>query len=172
MNTQATPPSPEPTLSVERWTQEQIEHLKSELLLRHLLDPLWVKCADALGSLQFDLVDALCAAQAPQAREDEWRCFHCDEVFTAREAAAGHFGVQIDGCADDVACKLNATEGLLVKMLREAQEELRQYHQEDNAAFKQFYSLGADHATALRREEEKGYARGLHDGRALSEPPR
>lgn len=95
----------------------------------------------------------------------EWRCFHCDEVFADREAAADHFGVQIDGCADDVACKINATDGLLVSMLREAQAELREYHQEDNAAFRQFHALGAEHATALRREEEKGYARGLEDAK-------
>lgn len=111
---------------------------------------------------------ALClrGVEAPSSNEQvSWRCFHCAEVFTDREAAADHFGVQIDGCADDVACKLNATDGLLLKMLREAQQELRQYHQEDNAAFRQFYVLGADHATALRREEEKGYARGLEDAR-------
>lgn len=95
----------------------------------------------------------------------EWRCFHCDEVFTDRQAAADHFGVQIDGCADDVACKINATDGLLVSMLREAQAELREYRQEDNAAFQQFHALGAEHATALRREEEKGYARGLEDAK-------
>lgn len=94
-----------------------------------------------------------------------WRCFHCDEVFTDREAAADHFGVQIDGCPDEVACKINATEGLLVSMLREAQAELRLYHQEDNAAFRQFHALGAEHAMALRREEEKGYARGLEDAK-------
>lgn len=113
---------------------------------------------------------ACCAPMpAPQSSNQEtpkeWRCFHCGEVFTDREAAADHFGVQIDGTADEVACKLNATEGLLVKMLREAHEELRQYHQEDNAAFRQFYALGADHSTALRREEEKGYARGLEDAK-------
>lgn len=94
--------------------------------------------------------------------DNSWRCFHCDEVFTEREAAADHFGAQI-GCADDVACKINATDGLLVKMLREAQEELSAYHQEDNAAFRQFYSLGAEHAVALRRAEEAGYARGITD---------
>lgn len=96
----------------------------------------------------------------------EWRCFHCDEVFTDIDAAADHFGVQIDGTADEVACKLNATDGLLVKMLREAQEELRRYRQEDHEAYRQFYALGAEHATALHREEEKGYARGLADGHA------
>lgn len=96
---------------------------------------------------------------------ESWRCFHCDEVFTDRAAAADHFGVQIDGCADDVACKINAVDGQLVSMLREAQSELRQYHQEDNEAFRQFHALGAEHATELRREEEKGYARGLEDAK-------
>ncbi len=41
-----------------RWTQEQIEDLKGELNRRSRQDPLWQVCADALGSLQFDLVDA------------------------------------------------------------------------------------------------------------------
>lgn len=94
-----------------------------------------------------------------------WRCFHCDEVFTDRDAAADHFGVMLDGVADEVACKINATDGLLVKMLREAQQELSRYHQEDNAAFREFYALGANHAAALRREEERGYERGLRDAR-------
>lgn len=95
----------------------------------------------------------------------EWRCFHCDEVFTDRNAAADHFGVQIDGHADDVACRINATDGLLVSMLREAETELRRYHQEDNAAFMEFYSLGAAHSVAVREAEEKGYARGLEDAK-------
>lgn len=110
------------------------------------------------------------AEVARSAEESKsWRCFHCDEVFTDRESAADHFGVQIDDCADTVACKLGATKKLLVKMLREAQEELRQYHQEDNAAFQRFYALGAEHSTSLRREEEKGYARGLEDAKKFPE---
>jgi hypothetical protein len=104
-----------------------------------------------------------------EAEHKEWRCFHCGEVFTDRQAAADHFGVQIDGCADDVACKINATDGLLVSTLREAQAELRQYHEENNAAFREFYALGAEHAVALRREEEKGYARGLGDYNKLAD---
>lgn len=93
----------------------------------------------------------------------EWRCFHCDEVFTNYEAAAAHFGVQIDSCADEVACKLTTQEKTLVEMLREAQAELRRYHQEDTEQFRMFYALGASHGTALRQEEEKGYQRGLRD---------
>lgn len=100
-------------------------------------------------------------AEAPR----EWRCFHCDEVFTDREAAADHFGVQIDGLADDCACRLNATDGLILKMLREAQQELRRYHEVDTSMIREVYALGAEHHGVAQREEEKGYARGLRDGK-------
>lgn len=40
-----------------RWTMNQLDELKSELTRRARLDPLWHTCADAIGSLQFDLVD-------------------------------------------------------------------------------------------------------------------
>lgn len=107
-------------------------------------------------------------AQAEQATADaprEWRCFHCDEVFTDREAAADHFGVQIGGLADDCACRLNATDGLILKMLREAQQELRRYHEEDTAMIREVYALGAEHHRVAREQEEKGYARGLRDAK-------
>lgn len=45
-------------LSAKRWTELQLEELKRELQRRSSLDPLWEVCADAIGSLQFDLVDA------------------------------------------------------------------------------------------------------------------
>lgn len=106
------------------------------------------------------------ASTSPEPEPVAWRCFHCDEVFADRAAAADHFGCQEDGVADDVGCKLNATEGGILKMLREAQLELRTYHQEDDAQTKQFYVLGAEHAVALRKSEEEGYARGLSDAAA------
>jgi len=99
--------------------------------------------------------------------EREWRCFHCDEVFTDQDAAADHFGVQIDDMADEVACKLSANDGLIIKMLREAQEELRRYHQEDNESYRTFYALGVEHETKMRRVEEEGYVRGLKDYQKL-----
>jgi len=95
----------------------------------------------------------------------EWRCFHCDEVFTDRDLAADHFGV----CETrDAACKLNAMEGGILSLYREAEATLDRYRREDNESFREFYRLGAAHSTALMREEEKGYARGLADGRAES----
>lgn len=91
-----------------------------------------------------------------------WRCFHCDEVFTDRAAAVEHFG-----CSEieTPACKLNAMEGGLLGLVRRQAEQIDAYHREDTASYREFYSLGADHAQALRREEEKGYARGIADAR-------
>lgn len=96
-----------------------------------------------------------------------WRCFFCDEVFTDAAAAAEHFGPECDGI---VACKLNGMEGGLLKLYREAQDELRTYRREDNAAYREFYAIGADHSVKLRQAEEQGYERGLKDGRALVDP--
>lgn len=92
----------------------------------------------------------------------EWRCFHCAEVFTTEEDAGQHFGVdQTATCA----CVLKE-ERPLIMLIREQEAELRQYRAEESASYRGFYELGASHAVALRREEEKGYARGLRDARA------
>lgn len=99
-----------------------------------------------------------------------WNCFHCGEHFSSRTdegvaAARDHFG---ETPIETPACKLNALEGGLLKLYREAQNELRSYREEDNASYREFYRLGGDHSRALMREEEKGYARGLADGRAIA----
>jgi hypothetical protein len=90
----------------------------------------------------------------------QWRCFHCDELFTDRALAALHFGDHLQG---DPACKLNAMEGGLLKLLRDQEDELQRFRSEDSASARQFYALGAEHAQALRRAEEAGYAKGVAD---------
>jgi hypothetical protein len=94
----------------------------------------------------------------------EWRCFHCDEVFTEPEAAQDHFG----DMTDQPACQLNALEGGILALYREAQRELHTWRVEDNASAREFYALGAKHHTALRDAEQAGYDKGLADSRALS----
>jgi hypothetical protein len=84
-----------------------------------------------------------------------WRCFHCDEVFIDETAAREHFGETL--CADP-ACQIDMTD------VRAMENQLRQYHEEDTVLHREIHALKADHAVALRREEEKGYARGLADG--------
>jgi hypothetical protein len=96
--------------------------------------------------------------------DDEWRCFHCDEVFTDHIAAATHFGGH---CMSLAACQIKAEEGGLVELIRKQEAELDRHRSEDTASYREFYSLGADHSTKLREAEEAGYEKGLADGRAL-----
>lgn len=99
----------------------------------------------------------------------QWRCFFCDEVFTRRKDAAEHFGVD-DACeADTPACKIAAHEGHLVRYIRKLERELRRHMTEDSDVMRSIMTLEAEHARALRNEEEKGYARGLRDAIKLHE---
>lgn len=84
-----------------------------------------------------------------------WRCFHCDETFTEHVAAAEHFGAsQIQ----EPACQINVTK------FREMEALHMRAIQEDTDAMRLMHAMRSDHETALRSEEEKGYARGLRDG--------
>lgn len=102
----------------------------------------------------------------------EWRCWFCDEVFTTPGEAGDHFGAkQTDtpGCLIDYRVQLEAGtntqrgRGLLMA-LRRAEEELARYREEDTDLHRQIHGMESKHAVELRREEEKGYARGLRDG--------
>lgn len=91
-----------------------------------------------------------------------WRCFHCDELFTDRGAAALHFGEDLMA---DPACKLTAMEGGLLALIRAQEQQLQVFRTEETASYREFYALGARHAEAVRRAEEAGYARGLVDAK-------
>jgi hypothetical protein len=88
-----------------------------------------------------------------------WTCFHCGETFMHPNAARLHFGASI---TDEPKCQISAHR------LRAMEDELRRYRDEDTDLHRQLRSMETDHAVALRREEEKGYARGLRDARAES----
>ncbi|KRA74229.1 hypothetical protein ASD78_12095 [Lysobacter sp. Root667] len=95
-------------------------------------------------------------ANAPTQSPDEWRCFHCDQRFTDSASAAKHFGsyeVQDPACLVDVA------------KFREHEAALARYRQEDSDKDREIARLRSGFATDLRREEERGYARGLADAR-------
>jgi hypothetical protein len=96
-----------------------------------------------------------------------WRCFHCGDAFTkAQEQHARlHFGCE-DG--DLPVCQMRLPgEHHLLTALRNAYKELRRHRAEDADLMRAIYGMAADHATALRREEERGYEKGLADGREL-----
>lgn len=91
----------------------------------------------------------------------QWRCFHCDEVFTNVRAAGIHFGAD---CASTCACVL-PHEQHLVEHIRDLEKQLDEYRTESNSIMRSIMTLEADHQQALVREEEKGYERGMLDMR-------
>lgn len=99
----------------------------------------------------------------------EWRCFHCDELFTDEDEAREHFGYMEDGAYEATACQLTKDEKGLVGLLREAWAELRGHREEDTSLHRSLWSLSADAETKRREWGDKEYARGLADGRGLSQ---
>jgi hypothetical protein len=104
-------------------------------------------------------------------RKIHWRCFHCGETFTKAQErwAREHFG---DDKSATPACEYRlAGESALISLLRKQERELARYRAEDSATLRALYAMQADHRSALIREEERGYAKGLADGRGLAQEP-
>lgn len=110
------------------------------------------------------------------APEHGWVCFHCGEHFPATHQGAHdarrHFGTTPDykpGCQ----IKLFDNDRRLLRTIRILEAQVARYQHErlneDSAKDREIHSMRADHAQALRREEELGYARGLRDGRGDSD---
>ena len=109
--------------------------------------------------------DARSKALEEENARPQWRCFHCDEVFTSFECAKEHFGSS-EGCDPGCVEKLKGGEHGLLRRVRELEEQLIPYLHETSAVETYVHSLKADHAAALRREEERGYNKGVRDMRA------
>ena len=103
-----------------------------------------------------------------RSRAVHWRCFHCGDTFTRAEErwARKHFGG--DESAEPVCLIRSAGEAALLTALRNAEDALARYRAEDTDLMRGMWAMQADHATALRREEERGYEKGMRD--ALIEP--
>jgi K+-sensing histidine kinase KdpD len=103
--------------------------------------------------------------------EREWRCFHCDQVFTTERCARLHFGPDEDSVA---ACVIKAgAEQGLVGALRDAEKAAADawhaVHNETTDAAKAYYAQSTRHHQQLRLAEEAGYERGLADARELAQ---
>lgn len=94
----------------------------------------------------------------------QWRCYHCDAVFTNPHEAGIHFGADL---ARTCACVL-PHEQHLVEHIRDLERLLESYRTESNHVMRAIMTLEGSHTTALRDEEERGYARGLRDGRDIA----
>lgn len=90
----------------------------------------------------------------------QWRCFHCDEVFTSPTHAAIHFG---SDCTRTAACQLKSHERHLVDYIRDLEGQVDRYRAEDSSVMRSIYSLEADHQRALICAEEDGYNKGVRD---------
>lgn len=86
-----------------------------------------------------------------------WRCFHCAECFEDRRAAAEHFGTAL---SHQPACEIDIAE------YRAMEARMEAYNEEDSELHRAIRRLEREHRTALMRDEEKGYARGLKDAHA------
>lgn len=100
----------------------------------------------------------------PETPEGPWTCFFCGDTFPDRPAAALHFGSD-EECTP--ACRIKASEGGLVRALRETEAALFDatcaLHDENAEALKAWHAVGSRHEAALRAQEEIGYERGLRD---------
>ena len=91
-----------------------------------------------------------------------WTCFFCGETFTTPGGARHHFGSEPIA---DTACQIKVGEERgLVTALRRAEADLARYRVEDSDTDRAMYAMRADHAQALIRAEEEGYARGVAEG--------
>ena len=87
-----------------------------------------------------------------------WKCFHCGEVFTTKLEGLKHFG---SSERQDPACTIDVLQYRAMEAL------IERYVDEDTDLHRSMGKMRSDHETALRREEEAGYARGLADGQKL-----
>jgi hypothetical protein len=85
-----------------------------------------------------------------------WRCFHCRETFIGEAEAALHFGTSE---RESAACTIDIAE------YRKMERRMHAYDEEDSELHREMHGMAARHAVELRREEEKGYAQGLHDAK-------
>lgn len=94
-----------------------------------------------------------------------WRCFHCGDVFRNPKHAASHFGIdefQEPGCV----AVLRRGESHLLDRIRDLEQQLERYGNEDSDIMRWAQAKESDHRQALIREEERGYNKGVRDGRA------
>lgn len=88
---------------------------------------------------------------------NQWRCFHCTEVFTDADSALEHFG-RHQGC--EPACTIDIAE------YRRMEEKHERSCEEDTELHRALMAKSCEMTRAVQRAEETGYARGLSDARA------
>ncbi len=90
----------------------------------------------------------------------EWRCFHCDAVFTIAQDAQLHFG---KSPLVEPLCQVDQVR------YREMQDTLATYVAEDTDLHREVHRAQHQGIEAARKAEEAGYAKGLNDYQKLNE---
>ena len=96
-----------------------------------------------------------------------WRCFHCNEVFewNQRENAADHFGTEpFAQPICQIAHRHGPVHGLVV-YIRELEHKLYHTQVESDPVSQYWYDLASKHRQEVITAEQKGYDKGLADGR-------
>lgn len=106
--------------------------------------------------------------------EHGWTCFHCGETFMHQNAAREHFGAHPFDAEPGCMLRMQHGEGSLLRKIRWLEREVRRLtfiiDTGGSDAEKAMHSMVCEHAQALLREEEKGYAKGLADGMEMERP--
>jgi hypothetical protein len=109
-----------------------------------------------------DLEAKLAEAEAERdALRNSFKCFQCGEVFTDFIAARNHFGFDP---RDVPVCRVDGGTAATIYRLRRNIADYQLREETEGAEWQlQRAALQGDHARALRRAEEEGYAKGLGD---------
>src|ERR1700686_622847 len=89
------------------------------------------------------------SGENPMAQK-QWRCFHCDQVFTSLRCATIHFGADE---AATCACVL-PHEQHLVEHIRDLERQLEIYRNESDKVLQSIMTLEAEHRQTVTRAEE------------------
>jgi hypothetical protein len=95
----------------------------------------------------------------------EWRCFHCDEVFTNPKHAAAHFGIdqlQDPGCVQ----KLTGGEDHLLTEILRLRTEMLGHWDEDSRVMQWSRAKVSEVEAKIPAAEQTGYDKGVADCRA------
>lgn len=98
-------------------------------------------------------------------QDKEWRCFHCDEVFTDRPAAFLHFGYD-EGKLP--ACLVKGDIGLLQAWRdaeAQADEHLHVLHHENTETLRAYHALQHRSSKVTSTLEQNGYDKGVKEAR-------
>lgn len=122
---------------------------------------MWLRSEGVL--VEMDAAGNLVVLESPSLSTSiEWRCFHCNEVFTHPDNAKEHFGGYLDSVP---ACKIAGHEGHLITYIRKLEADLAEYRSESDSLTSAWHARDAEHQQAVRRAEEEGYNKGVRDMR-------